>query len=65
MLYAIVETDNPLAVHGLFDTKERAERHLKTVIPIYVMKQYFLDKTLAADSFTVRVYCRTNKEFLT
>lgn len=53
MTYKIVEKKNHLAVHGLFDSKERAERHLKEVIPVYVAKSYFMDKTLIADSFEI------------
>lgn len=34
MKYAIVEKKNHLAVHGLFDVKERAENHLKNIIPV-------------------------------
>lgn len=51
--YKIIEKENPLAVHGLFDSKERAERHLRDVIPEYVRRGYFMDKTLTADSFKI------------
>lgn len=53
-LIKIVEKDNPLAVHGLFDSVERAERHLREVIPVYVARGYFMDKTLTADSFRIQ-----------
>ena len=53
MKFQIVEINNPLAVHGLFDSRERAERHLAVVIPEYVRKSYFMDKTLTAESFTI------------
>ncbi len=53
MQYKIVEKKNPLALHGLFDSRERAERHLKETIPGYVAKGYFMDKTLTADCFEI------------
>ncbi len=56
MKYAVVEKKNRLAVHGLFDSKERAERHIREVIPGYVAKSYFMDKKLTANSFRVREY---------
>lgn len=51
----IVEKSNHLAVHGLFDSMDRAERHLKEVIPVYVNRGYFMDKTLKADDFMILV----------
>lgn len=53
-MYKIVEKSNQLAVHGLFDSLERAERHIKETIPVYVSRGYFMDKTLTADSFTIK-----------
>lgn len=44
---------DPLAVHGIFDSLERAERHLAVNIPVYVSRGYFTDKTLTADSFEI------------
>ena len=52
--FKIVEKRNPLALHGIFDSRERAERHLREVIPEYVARSYFMDKTLTADDFEVR-----------
>lgn len=52
-MYKLVEKENNLAVHGLFDSKERAEKHLKEVIPLYVKRGYFMDKTLKSDSFKI------------
>ena len=57
-MYKIVEKANRLAVHGIFDTLERAQRHLNYVIPGYVARGYYMDKTLTRDSFEVDV----NKE---
>lgn len=52
-VFKIMEKANHLAVHGLFDSRERAERHLSEVIPGYVAKSYFMDKMLTADSFEI------------
>ena len=56
--HGIYEKENHFALHGIFDSFERAERHLKEVIPGYVEKSYFMDKTLTADSFCVLPYPR-------
>ena len=53
MSFAIVEKKNHLAVHGLFDRLIDAERHLSKVIPVYVAKSYFMDKTLTANDFEI------------
>lgn len=53
MAFKIVEKKNHLAVHGIFDSRERAERHLNEVIPTYVEAGYFMDKTLCADDFKI------------
>jgi hypothetical protein len=52
-MWAIVEKDNHLALHGLFDCLQRAERHLTEIIPDYVTRGYFMDKSLRADSFEI------------
>lgn len=49
----IVEKNNRLAVHGIFDTPERAERHLREIIPVYVARGYFADKTLRPEDFII------------
>ena len=49
----IVEKKNHLAVHGLFDSMGRAKRHLNEIIPEYVRKSYFMDKTLTATDFEI------------
>ena len=49
----IVEKRNHNAVHGIFDTRDRAERHLREIIPRYVARGYFMDKTLTADDFEI------------
>jgi hypothetical protein len=53
MTYALVERDNRLAVHGLFDTLASAERHLAVNVPTYCERGYFMDKTLTPDSFII------------
>lgn len=54
--YKIVERKDHLAVHGLFDTQARAERHLREIIPVYVAKGYYMDKTLRPEDFEVIQY---------
>lgn len=49
----LVEKKNHQAVHGLFHDQERAERHLRTAIPDYVRRGFFVDKNLTADSFEI------------
>lgn len=51
--FKLVEKRNHNAVHGIFDSRDRAERHLREVIPGYVARGYFMDKTLTADDFEV------------
>jgi len=53
MKYALVEKLNHLAVHACFDSKDRADRHLEKVIPEYVRKGFFTDKSLTAESFVI------------
>lgn len=53
MKYKIVEKKNPLAVHALFDTLQRAERHLNEVMPEYVKRGFFMDKTLTENCFEI------------
>ena len=52
-MWKIIEKNNHFAVHGIFDTLERAERHLREVVPVYVARNYYMDKTLRADDFIV------------
>jgi hypothetical protein len=53
MVFKLVEKKNHLAVHALFDSRDRAERHLKEIIPLYVAHGDFMDKTLTADDFEI------------
>ena len=53
MKYYIVEKTNHLAVHGIFDTQERAAKHLTQTIPMYCANGYFMDKALLPTSFEI------------
>lgn len=53
MVYRIIEKSDRHAVHGVFDSLERAQRHLRETIPLYVARGYFTDKSLTPDSFEI------------
>lgn len=53
MVYWIVEKKNHKALHGIFDSYERAVNHLNNTIPFYCDNGYFMDKTLTPDSFEI------------
>jgi hypothetical protein len=53
MGYKLVERRDHLAVHGYFDSLERAAWHLEHNIPRYVARGFFVDKTLKADDFII------------
>lgn len=63
MKYALIEKANHLAIHGIFSSKERADRHLLEVVPEYVRKSYFMDKSLTAESFEIveYVFCKRSQ----
>ena len=52
-MFKIVEKRNPLAVHCICDTLERAQYWIDTLAPLYVARGYFMNKTLTPDSFTI------------
>lgn len=52
-MFKLVEKKDHSALHALFDTRERADRHLREVIPDYVARGLFADKTLRADDFEI------------
>ena len=54
MTFKVIEKQNPLAVHAICDTRERAQFWIDTKTPEYIAKGYFMDKTLTADSFTIK-----------
>jgi len=56
MKYAIVEKRNRLAVHGLFDNLDRAEKHLSEDVPKAVARGLFMDKSLRAEDFVIVEY---------
>ncbi len=51
--YKLVEKSNHHAVHGIFSDEQSAQRHLTEVIPLYVERRYFTDKSLTKDSFEI------------
>ena len=53
MQYVIVEKSNPLAIHCICDTLERAEYWINVKAAEYAAKGYFMDKTLTAQSFKI------------
>ena len=53
MQYQMVEKKDHLAVHVIFNSKERGERFLKETVPEYVKKGYYMDKTLTANDFEI------------
>jgi len=53
--YLVVEKLNENAVHGVFDSLQRAKSHITQTIPLYVQRGYFTDKTLNKDSFCIKV----------
>jgi hypothetical protein len=52
-MFKIIEKANPLAVHCVCDTFERAHHWLTVLAPLYVSRGYFSDKSLTADSFVI------------
>lgn len=53
-MYKVVEKDNPLHLHALCDSLERAQHWIDVLAPEYCAKGYFMDKTLTPDSFMVK-----------
>jgi hypothetical protein len=53
MSYLLVEKKNRLAVHAIFETRDRAEHFLRDTVPEYIRKSYYSDKTLKANSFKI------------
>jgi hypothetical protein len=52
-MYLLIEKKNKLAVHGIFHSKEAAEKFLQNTVPTYVSKGFYSDKSLTANSFKV------------
>lgn len=53
MKFKVIEVNNPLAVHCIAYTKERAEHWIKVKAPIYIEKGYFMNKELTKESFKI------------
>jgi hypothetical protein len=53
-MFKVVEKANPLAVHCICDTLDRAQRWIDVNAVAYCLKGYFMDKTLTPDSFTIK-----------
>ena len=51
--FALIERNNPNALHGLFYTRERAEYHLAHNVPVYCARGFYMDKSLTPDDFIV------------
>ena len=56
--YYVVEKKNPLAVHCIADTRERAEYWINHQAPISCARGHFMDKSLTPESFEIQE--RTN-----
>lgn len=54
MTFKVIEKQNANAVHAICDTRERAEYWINVKAPEYAANGYFMDKTLTADSFTIK-----------
>ena len=54
MAFLIVEKNNPLAVHGIFYSRERAQNNIDTIKPGECGRGLFMDKTLTPNDFTVK-----------
>jgi hypothetical protein len=44
--YALVEKKDHLAVHGIFESLDSANKHLEKTIPEYIKRNYFINKEL-------------------
>jgi len=53
-MFYVVEKANPLAVHCVAYTLDRAEYWIRALAPTYCERGYFMDKTLTPDSFTIK-----------
>jgi hypothetical protein len=51
--FRLVEKSNHNRLHGLFYSKETAEKFLRETVPEYIKRGYYTDKTLTVDDFEV------------
>lgn len=54
--FKVVEVENELAVHAIFDTLPRAERYMREVLPVYVERGLFTNKSLTVKDFKIKEY---------
>lgn len=54
MKYIMTEKKNPLAIHGIFHSKESGEKFLREVVPYYVRRGFYMDKTLTENDFEIK-----------
>ena len=52
-MFKVVEKNNPLALHCIAETLDRAEEWSKVSGACYCARGYFMDKTLTPDSFMI------------
>ena len=52
----MIEKKNKLAIHAIFDSKESGERFLHEVVPDYVRRGFYIDKTLTEKDFEIKEY---------
>ena len=53
-MFKVIEKSNPLAVHCLCDTLERAQYWINVKAVEYCLKGYFMDKTLRLNHSQLR-----------
>jgi hypothetical protein len=53
-MFYVIEKKNPLAVHAICHSLDRAENWIKEKAPEYCAKGFFMDKTLKPNSFKVK-----------
>jgi hypothetical protein len=53
MMYAIIEKNNPLALHAICDSLDRAQHWIAVKAVEYCAKGYFMNKSITPDSFTI------------
>lgn len=53
MKYKLVQKNDHLAVHALFDSEKSAKRFLLETVPVYIKRGYYMDKTLRPEDFEV------------
>jgi bifunctional pyridoxal-dependent enzyme with beta-cystathionase and maltose regulon repressor activities len=54
-MYHVIEKKNPLAVHAICHSFERAEYWIKELAPSYCANGFFIDKTLKPNSFKIKI----------